>query len=214
MEEHNAILRKLFDRARKYGVKFNLEKSSFRMDEVRFYGHHISRDGLKADPSKITAITDMKPPESKSELQTLLGMVNFLSRYAPNLADVAAPLRQLVKKNVQFQWNKTYDKVHSEIIQLLCKAPVLTYFDSSKDITIQCDASQNGVGTCLMQDEKPIAYASKALTDTQQRWAQIEKELFSVVFGCEKFHEYIYGRNVQIQNDHKPLEPIFKKKSV
>ena len=107
MEEHNAILRKLFDRARKYGVKFNLEKSSFQMDEVCFYGHHISRDGLKADPSKITAITDMKPPESKSECQTLLGMVNLLSRYAPNLADIAAPLRQLVKKNVQFEWNKT-----------------------------------------------------------------------------------------------------------
>ena len=132
MEEHNAILRKLFDRARKYGVKFNLEKSSFQMDEVYFCGHHISRDGLKADPSKIAAITDMKPPESKSELQTLLGMVNFLSRYAPNLADVAAPLRQLVKKNVQFQWNKTYDKVHSEIIRLLCKAPVLTYLTAQK----------------------------------------------------------------------------------
>ena len=111
----------------------------------------------------------MKPPESNSELQTLLGVVNFLSRYAPNLADVAAPLRQLVKKNVQFQWNKTYDKVHSEIIQLLCKAPVLTYFDSSKDITIQCDASQNGVGACLMQDEKPIAYTSKATLATHNR---------------------------------------------
>ena len=169
MEEHNATLRKLFDRARKYGVKFNLEKSSFQMNEVSFYGHHISRDGLKADPSEIMPITDMKPPEWKSELQTLLGMVNFLSRYAPNLADVAVPLRQLVKKNVQFQYNKTYDKVHSEIIHLLCKAPVLTYFDSSQDITIQCDASQNGVGACLMQDEKPIAYASKVLTDTQQR---------------------------------------------
>ena len=181
------------------------------MDEVHFYGHHISRDGLKDNPSKIATITDMKPPELKSELQTLLAMVNFLSRYAPNLADVAAPLRQLMKKNVQFQWNKTYDKVHSEIIQLLCKASALMYFDSSKDITIQCDASQNGVGANLMQDVKPIAYASKALTDTQQRWAQIEKELFSVVFGCEKFHKYVYGHNVRIQNDHKPLEPIFKK---
>ena len=154
------------------------------------YGHYISKDGLKADPSKIAAIPHMKPPESKSELQTLLGMVNFLSRYAPNLADVAASLRQFTKKNVQFQWNKMYDKIHSEIIQLLCKAPVLTYFDSSKDITIQCDASQNGVGACLMQDDKPIAYASKALSDTQQRWAQIETELLSVVFGCENFHEY------------------------
>ena len=102
------------------------------------------------------------------------------------------PLKQLEEKNFfQFQWNKTYDKVHSESIQLLYKAPVLTCFDSSKDITIQCDASQNGEGSCLMEDEKPIAYASKALTDTQLRWTQIEKELFSVVFGCEKFHEYV-----------------------
>ena len=139
------------------------------MDEVRFYGHHISRDGMKAGPSKITAIADMKPPELKRELQTLLRMVNCLSRYTPNLADVATPLRQLVKKNVQFQWNKSYDKVHNEIIQLMCKAPVLTYFNSSKDIAMQCDASQNGVGACLMQVEKPIAYASKALTDTQLR---------------------------------------------
>ena len=174
-------------------------------------GYHISKDGLKAEPSKIAAIIHMKPPESKSELETLLGMVNFLSRYAPNLADVAASLRQLGKKNVQFQWNKTKQKIHSEIIQLLCKAPMLTYFDSSTGITIQCDASQNGVGACLMQDEKPIAYASKALSDTQQRWAQIEKELLSVVFGCEKFHEYAYGSNIRIQNDHKPLEPIIKK---
>ena len=79
--EHNAILRKLFCTARKYGVKFNLEKSKFRMDEVHFYGHHISKDGLKADPLKIAAIAEMKAPESKSELQILMGMVNFLSRY-------------------------------------------------------------------------------------------------------------------------------------
>ena len=116
----------------------------------------------------------MKPPEMKSELQTLLGVINFLSRCSPNLADVAAPLRQLVNKNVQFQWNKTYDKVHSEIIQLLCKALVLTYSDSSKYITIQCVASQNGIGACTMQDEKPIVYSSKSLTNTQQRWRQIE----------------------------------------
>lgn len=210
-EEHNTTLRKLFERARKSGVKFNMEKSSFRMNEVRFYGHHISKDGLKADPSKIAAITNMKPPTSKSELQTLMGMVNFLSRYAPNLADVAVPLRELLKKNAQFQWNESYQKVYDQIIELLCKAPVLTYFNNTKDITIQCDASQKAVGACLMQNDKPIAYASKALTDTQQRWAQIEKELYSVVFGCEKFHEYVYGRKIHVQNDHKPLEPIIRK---
>ena len=96
-------------------------------------------------------------------------------------------------KNVQFQWNKTYDKVHSEIIQLLCKAPVLTYFNSSKDITIQCDASQNGVGACLMQDEKAIAYASKALPDTLQRWAQIERYYFQLYLAVRSFINIYMG---------------------
>ena len=74
-------------------MKFNLEKSSFQIDEDCIHGHNITRDVLKADPSKITAITVMKPLESANELQTPLGMINFLLRYAPNLAGVAAPLR-------------------------------------------------------------------------------------------------------------------------
>ena len=86
-----------------------------------------------------------------------MGMVNFLSRYAPNLAEVASPFGELFKKNV-LQWNEVYQKVYGQIVQLLLKVPVLAFFDSSKKITIQCDASPNGEGACLMQDEKPIAY--------------------------------------------------------
>ena len=88
------------------------------MDEVRFYEHYISKDGLKADPSNIATITEMKAPESKSELQMLMGIVNFLSRYAPNLAEVALPLWKLLKKNVHFQWNEADQKVYGEIVQL------------------------------------------------------------------------------------------------
>ena len=84
-------------------------------------------------------------------------------------------------------------------------------YDESKNVTIQCDASSNGLGACLMQEGKPIAYASRSLTSTEQRWFQIEKELLAIVFAAERFHQYIYGKEVEVESDRKPLEAILKK---
>ena len=82
----------------------------------------------------------------------------------------------------------------------------------AKSVTIQADASQTGLGAALMQDGQPISYASRAMTDTEQNYAQIEKELLAIVFACERFNDYIYGRNVvHVETDHKRLESIFKK---
>ena len=90
-------------------------------------------------------------------------------------------------------------------------APVLKYFDPSKASTIQADASKHGLGACLLQQGKPVAYASRSLTPTETAYAQIEKELLAIVFGCQKFHQFIYGFNTKVQTDHKPLETIFVK---
>ena len=91
-------------------------------------------------------------------------------------------------------------------------APVLTYYDVTKDVTIQVDASPNSFGAVLLQDEHPVAYASRSLTQTEQNYAQIEKEMLAITFGCERFHEYIYGKkSVTVNTDHKPLEFILQK---
>ena len=88
---------------------------------------------------------------------------------------------------------------------------MLKYYDVKSPVTLSVDASSHGLGAVIMQDQQPIAYASKALTSNQQRYAQIEKELLAVVYGCNKFHQYIYGQTVKVETDHKPLEAIFKK---
>ena len=89
---------------------------------------------------------------------------------------------------------------------------MLRYYSLKEDVTIQCDASQRGLGAALLQGGQPVAYASLALTDTEVNYAQIEKELLAIVFACEKFDAYIYGRHcVRLQTDHKPLESIFRK---
>jgi len=84
----------------------------------------------------------------------------------------------------------------------------------NKPVVIQCDASQSGLGAALLQEEGPVAYSSRVMTQTEQNYAQIEKELLAIVYACEKFDQYIFGRsNVIVQSDHKPLETIFRKPS-
>ncbi|XP_063607727.1 uncharacterized protein LOC134782233 [Penaeus indicus] len=138
------------------------------------------RHGSLSDPDKVSAIKALPSPTNVTELQQFLGMVTYMSPFIPNLADETAPLG-----------NAT-----------------LVHFNPNKPIVIQVDASQKGIGAALMQNDKPIAYASKSLSETVQRYANIERELLAVVFGCERFHTYVYGKAFQVESDYKPLEII------
>ena len=210
-QEYEERQRAMLQRAREKGIKLNKEKCQFQLTEVKFFGHILSRDGVKADPEKIAAIEGMPKPENKTELETFLGMINYLSKFAPQLSEITAPLRAMTKQNSVYTWNATIDRVFHEVKEVITKAPVLAYYDAAKDIMLQTDASKNGLGATLLQNGRPIAYASKSLNESQRAYAQIEKELLAIVFGCEKFHEYLYGRQVTVESDHKPIEAIMKK---
>ncbi|XP_026054529.1 uncharacterized protein K02A2.6-like [Carassius auratus] len=212
-EEHDANLRAVLVRTREKGVRLNPDKSVICVPEVSYFGHKLTREGIKPDPEKISAIRDMSPPKNKSELETILGMVNYLSRFAPNLSEINAPMRQLLKQSSEFVWDATQMTAFEKMKELITRepGPVLSYYDPGKELHLQVDASKSGLGAVLLQDQKPIAYASKSLTPTEENYAQIEKELYAVVFGCKRFHAYVYGRKVIVESDHKPLEPILRK---
>lgn len=93
----------------------------------------------------------------------------------------------------------------------LTSAPVLAYFDLEKELILQVDSSKDGLGAVLMQQGRPIEYASRALTSSERKWAQIEKEVLPVLFSVQRFDQYTYGRQVTVENDHKPLESILRK---
>ena len=114
-------------------------------------------------------------------------------------------------KNKPWQWEKSQNQPFERIKELLVSKKCLAYHDVQKPVKIQVDASKSGIGAILLQDDRPIAYASKYLTAMQQRYAPIEQEILAVVFGCQRFHQYIYRKNVTVQSDHKPLEVIMKK---
>lgn len=210
-QEHDDILRKVMERAKTANVKFNSEKIQFKVDTVKYMGHIITPGGLKPDAVKVKAIVDMLPPGDKQGLQRLLGMTKFLTQYIPNEASLTAPLRQLLRKDAMWQWSPHHSTALENLKATLTQAPVLRFYNHNKPLLLQADSSKDGLGACLLQEGQPLCYASRALTQTEQRYAQIEKELLAIVFAAKRFHQYIYGRAVKVQTDHKPLEIIAQK---
>ena len=211
VQEHDAILRTVLQRARDRNVKFNWDKLQLRVNTVKYLGTIISEEGIKPDPDKVNAISNMPVPTDKAGVRRLLGMVNFLANHIPNMSTITAPLRDLVKVDTHFQWAGEHDKALDKLKAVLTNSPILQYFDPTIRSTIQADASQHGLGACLLQKGKPIAYASRSLNSAESNYAQIEKELLAIVFACQKFHHYIYGFPTNVQSDHKPLESIMNK---
>ncbi|VDI69620.1 Hypothetical predicted protein [Mytilus galloprovincialis] len=210
-EEHDKRLKEVLERIRTANLKLRRDKCEMGISEVTYFGHRYTREGLKIDDNKVKAITEMKSPTTKKELERFLGMVTYIAKFVPNFSSNTAVLRDLLKKDVPFQWDDNHDKTFKDLKTLITNSPVLRYFNDTKPVKLSVDASQNGLGAVLLQKELPIEYASRALTTSQKNWAQIEKELYAIVFGCERFHQYVYGRTIEVETDHKPLEAIFKK---
>ena len=206
-------LEKVLKQCKNKGIKLNADTIDIGISEIHYFGHVLLADGLKPDPAKIAAIHGNKPPMNKNELETVLGMITYLSKFAPNLAELTSPLRQLLPKDVEFSWDKPQIQAFENIKQVITRSPgpVLAYFNPDIDITLQVDASKYGLGATILQNEHPVAYASKSLTQTEINYAQIEKELFAVLFGCKRFHQFVYARRIKVQTDHKPLVAIMKK---
>ena len=209
--DHDRKLKLFFGRCRQANLKLNKEKLKLRKTHVRFLGHLISKEGLQVDKTKVLAIENIPSPTDKKSVQRLLGMTNFVQQFSPKLSEITEPLRQLIRKDTELCWNAEHEKSFCEIRRLLSSSPILRYFYEGKPTILQCDASQSGLGVCLLQEGHPVAYASRALTAAEKNYAQIEKELLSIVFGMEKFETFVYGRHVIVERDHKPLETICQK---
>ena len=210
--ENDRSLTKLMERVQQKGVVFNKNKVQFKCKEVSFFGRTWTPQGIKPDNKKVSAILDMKPPEDVKSLQSFLGLVNYLTRYSGRLATLSAPLRDMTKKDTAYSWGPEHDRTFTEVKKAVSSLGVLRYFDPHAETVIETDASLKGLGAVLLQDGQPVCFASKALTETEQRYSNIEREALGVIWGLERFRYFIYGKSCPIHTDHKPLETIFKKK--
>ena len=209
--EHDNNLKHLMERAKSKNIVFNAEKCHINCPSITFFGHVYDKEGVHPDPEKVQGIQDVLPPTTVKELQSFLGLITYLSSFIPKLSEHTAPLRTLLQQDVEFQWHPEHQTAFDMLKNLIKEDNTLAYFDHTQPTYIEVDASQNALGTALIQNNKVIAYASKSLTKTESRYANIERELLACVFGAERFHTYIYGSSFCILSDHKPLEMIHKK---
>ena len=195
----------------KYGLVFNPQKKHVKAPTVNFFGCLYYADGVHPDLEKVNTVHALPAPTNVTEFKEFLGMVTYLSPFIPGLSTLTPPLHELLTKDTDFTWNCTYDATFQHVKDAVFSETTLRYFDPSLCMTIQVDAPQVGLGVALLQNHKPMAFASKGLTKTECCYANIEREMLAVIFGAERFRIYVYGRFFTIKSDHKPLESISQK---
>ena len=172
---------------------------------------------MHPDPKMVQGITEMTGPTDKQQLQSFLGMVNYMGTFIPNLSHDTEPPWAMLKKDNIFHWEEQQTWSFQQVKTLIAKAnsTLLRYYDSNLPLTVQADTSLRGLGACLIQkhkgEDQPIAFASKSLTDVETRYANIERELLAIVFACQCFSTYLLRRSSVAESDHKPLEMIAMK---
>ena len=213
-DDHDRNLLRFLQVTKDKGLRLNKDKIQFKKTEVSFFGHRWSKDGLSPDPKKIQSIINMDFPEDKETMHSFLGMVNFLNRYSPRLAELCASLRSLILKDSHYIVTDEHRAAFAQLKQEFTADITLPYFDRNKYTTLQTDASRKGFGAVLLQDNKPIYFASRSLTPAEKNYQNLEQECMAAIWGMEKFHFYLYGKEFLLQTDQRPLTSIFKKHMV
>eukprot|EP00731_Ephydatia_muelleri_P004078 Em0002g254a len=178
----------------------------------------IDANGIHATGEKLDAVLMAPVPSSVPQPRSFLGMINYYSKFIPNLATLLNPLNELLRKDVQWKWTDQREQAFKQAKQCLTSPNVLVHYDPTLPIKLAGDASAYGIGAVISHtlpdgSERPIAFASRTLNASERNYAQLEKEALSLIFGVKKFHEYLYGRRFTLLTDHKPLTTILGPKT-
>ena len=151
----------------------------------------------------------MKTPRDQTELRRFLGMVNQLSKFQPLIAELSKPLRDPLSSKSHWLWSDAQQQAFTALKESLTSTPTLAHYDASRETKLSSDASSYGLGAVLMQlqddgEWRPVAYASRAMSTTEQRYAQREKEALGITWASERFADYLIGLKFHIETDHKP----------
>jgi transposase InsO family protein len=211
-------LRAIFDRLRNAGIRTQLSKCRFLQTSVTYLGHRIDADGIHPTDERLRAIRDIALPTNQRQLRSFLGAVNYYAKFIPQLQTRCASLHRLIKKDARWEWTEADTRVFTELKNRLATSDTLVHYDEDKELVLATDASDIGVGAVLMHrfpdnSERPIAFASRVLSETEKRYAAIDKEALAIIIAVGKFQQYLLGRRFVLKTDHRPLERLFGTKA-
>ena len=211
-------LNRVLDRLREAGLTIKPSKCVFGVERVSYLGHIIDSSGIKMDPEKIRAVSQLQSPTNLTKLRRFLGCSGYYRRFIKNYSLIAQPLTKLLKKDEPFNWTETQKEAFEKIKQSLTKYPVLVHYDPNLPVELRCDASGYGLGSIILHNINaslhPISYASRLLNKAELNYSTTEKECLAVVWAVEKFKIFLDGRQFIVVTDHCSLCWLKTKKTL
>lgn len=220
LNEHNNALDQVLRRLRKAGLTARPTKMEIGFTEIEFLGHVVGQGTQKPKTGVVNKIINIKPPHTKRQVRSLLGLIGYYRKFIPDFAGISSIFSNLTKKGnpEKIQWTSQCADALDKLKNALATQPLLILPDLDREFVVRTDASDTAIGGCLMQERQgllhPIAYASRKLLPRETRYSVIEKECLGVVWTITKFSRYLYGRHFSIETDHKPLTVLKTAKSI
>ncbi|CAH2105722.1 unnamed protein product [Euphydryas editha] len=222
-QEHDLRLQKVLQVLKENNVLLNNDKCLYKVKQVSFLGHELTSEGVRPLNKYIASVTHFRIPKTVEELQSFLGLVNYINKWIPNMATMTEPLKQLLRQkfgkntNIEQFWTTEQDHAFTSLKDALTKIQTLGYYDVNDKTQVIADASPVGLGAVLVQIDikgpRIIAYGNRTLTDCERRYSQTEKEALALVWAIEHFNVFLFGKEFDLITDHKPLEVLFGAKS-
>lgn len=211
--KHLQALNTVCTRLEESGFKVNINKCDFFKEQLDILGFVIDKNGLHKSKTKVKAMVDAPTPTDKKQLDSFIGLITYYARFLPNRAEKLKPLYECAKQD-EFKWNEKCASAFEWVKTELASPRVLAHFDPNEELILACDASAYGIAAILSHQykdktERPIAFASKVIPESELNRAIIDKEASAIIFGFKKFYNYIFGKQIILRTDHKPLTHIF-----
>jgi hypothetical protein len=208
-EEHDEHLHLVLQCLREHRLYGKLSKCSFYQSRIHYLGHVISDEGIVVDPAKVEAIMEWPAPMNVTEVHSFMGLAGYYRRFVEGFSKIANPITKLQKKNKKFVWTEKCAEAFRRLKELLTTAPILKVPDMDANFLVCTDASKEGLGGVLMQDERVIAYISRKMRRHEENYATHDLELLAIVYALKVWRHYLIGRKFELKTDHCGLQHIF-----
>ena len=189
-------------------------KCEFRLEEVKFLGHVVSKGGISVDTSKTDAVPNWNRPTNPTEVWSFLGLASYYRRFVEGFSRIASPLTELTRKDIKFIWQDKHESAFQKLKEKLTTAPVLVIPKSGEQFTIYSDASYQGLGCALMLNGNVIAYGSRQLRPHEKNYPTHDLEFAAIIFALKIWRHYLIREKFELFSDRKSLKYLFSQKEL
>ena len=208
-EEHVRHLRAVLQKLRESSIRLRLSKCKFGVQQTEFLGFIVGNGKIAPSPSKVAAVTEWPTPKDVHTVRSFLGFANFYRRFVKDYSKITAPLNDLLRKGVSWNWCEKCESAFSAIKEKLTSAPALLLPDLKLPFYVVCDASDYAIGCTLMQDQghglHPVAYDGRKMSPAEVNYHTTDKENLGLVYALRRWRCYLEGREFIVETDHDAL---------